>query len=49
MLRVATPWYRARRPFGNFLIFYRIVADRIEVVHVLHGARDYEPLLFPEE
>ena len=37
-----------RRPFGNFLIFYRIDGDTIEIIHVLHGARDYEPLLFPE-
>ena len=32
----------------NFLIF-RVGADEIEVVHIIHGARDYEPLLFPEE
>jgi len=38
-----------RRPFGNYLIFYRVGANAIEVVHVLHGARDYERLLFPEE
>jgi toxin ParE1/3/4 len=38
-----------RRPFGNYLIFYRVGADTIEVVHILHGARDYERLLFPEE
>ncbi len=38
-----------RRPFGNFLIFYRVGAQAIEIVHVLHGARDYEALLFPEE
>jgi len=37
-----------RRPFGNYLIFYRVGASAIEVVHVLHGARDYERLLFPE-
>ncbi|HEV7409450.1 MAG TPA: type II toxin-antitoxin system RelE/ParE family toxin [Bradyrhizobium sp.] len=37
-----------RRPFGNYLIFYRISTAAIEVVHILHGARDYEPLLFPE-
>jgi plasmid stabilization system protein ParE len=36
-----------RRPFGNFLIFYRIGKDAIEVIHILHGARDYESLLFP--
>jgi toxin ParE1/3/4 len=38
-----------RRPFANYLIFYRINSDVIEVVHILHGARDYEPLLFPEK
>jgi len=37
-----------RRPFGNYLIFYRVGTSAIEVVHVLHGARDYERLLFPE-
>jgi toxin ParE1/3/4 len=37
-----------RRPFGSFLIFYRVGTEAIEVVHILHGARDYEPLLFPE-
>jgi toxin ParE1/3/4 len=38
-----------RPPFGNYLIFYRVGSDAIEVVHILHGARDYEPLLFPEK
>ncbi|MEH2524525.1 plasmid stabilization system protein ParE [Bradyrhizobium sp. AZCC 2176] len=38
-----------RRPFGRFLIFYRVNKDAIEVVHILHGARDYEFLLFPGE
>lgn len=38
-----------RRPFGQYLIFYRVGEDAIEVIHVLHGARDYEVLLFPEE
>jgi toxin ParE1/3/4 len=37
-----------RRPFGNYLIFYRVGPEAIEVVHILHGARDYERLLFPE-
>ena len=37
-----------RRPHRDYLIFYRIADDRIEVLHVLHGARDYEPILFPE-
>lgn len=37
-----------RRAHGNYLIFYRIEAARVTVIHVLHGARDYEALLFPE-
>lgn len=31
----------------DYLIFYRIHEENIEVLHVLHGARDYEALLFP--
>ena len=38
-----------RRPYGNYLIFYRIEIDEISVIHVLHGARDYDGLLFPDE
>ena len=37
-----------RRVFGNYLIFYRIGDEVIEVLHVLHGAQDYERLLFGE-
>lgn len=37
-----------RRVHGAYLIFYRIEAERVVVLHVLHGARDYEALLFPE-
>jgi plasmid stabilization system protein ParE len=36
------------RPSGSYLIFYRVGTETIEVVHILHGARDYERLLFPE-
>jgi toxin ParE1/3/4 len=35
-----------RRVHGNYLIFYRVGADRIDVLHVLHGAQDYESWLF---
>jgi toxin ParE1/3/4 len=35
-----------RRPYRDYLIFYRILDDVIEVLHVLHGARDYESILF---
>jgi plasmid stabilization system protein ParE len=37
-----------RRVYRDYLIFYRIVGDRIEVLHVLHGSRDYDPTLFYE-
>lgn len=37
-----------RCPFGRYLIFYRIGQDAIDVIHILHGARDYEAILFPE-
>lgn len=38
-----------RRVHGNYLIFYRIGRGAVEVLHILHGARDYESILFPEE
>jgi toxin ParE1/3/4 len=28
----------------GYLIFYRVLADRVEIVHVLHGARDWASL-----
>ncbi len=37
-----------RRLHGNYAIFYRVDAECITVIHVLHGARDYEAILFPE-
>jgi len=41
-------WGIRRCVHGNYLIFYRAREETVEIVHVLHGARDYEPLLFPE-
>jgi toxin ParE1/3/4 len=32
---------------GNYLIFYRVVTDQVQIIHILHGARDDEGLLFP--
>lgn len=39
-----------RRVFGRYLIFYRVneAAGRIDVLHILNGARDYEDILFAE-
>ncbi len=30
---------------GRYVVFYRVVTDAIEVVRVLHGARDIENIL----
>lgn len=38
-----------RRTHGNYLIFYRVNGDVVEVLLILHGARDYEAVLFPDE
>src|SRR3979411_409425 len=38
---------RAVVGFKNYLIFYRVDADMVEVVRVLHGARDL-PTVFAE-
>jgi toxin ParE1/3/4 len=34
-----------RRLHGNYLIIYRCSGKSVEVLHVLHGARDYDELL----
>ncbi len=31
--------------FGNYAIFYRTDADRVVVLHILRGARDYDAIL----
>jgi toxin ParE1/3/4 len=38
-----------RRVYRNYLIFYRIEPGRIFILHILHGARDYEAILSPKE
>ena len=35
-----------RRVYGNYLIFYRVNVSAVEVLHILHGARDYEQIIF---
>lgn len=32
-------------PVGKYLIFYRLIDGGLEIVRVLHGARDIENLL----
>ncbi len=38
-------WFPASPPFINYLIFYRPAKQGIEVVRVLHGARDVEEMV----
>jgi toxin ParE1/3/4 len=35
-----------RTVYRDYLIFYRLNDEQIEIIHVIHGARDYETLLF---
>jgi toxin ParE1/3/4 len=35
---------RSVKKFSHYLIFYRIETNRIEILRVLHGARDYDNL-----
>lgn len=37
-----------RYPYGNYLIFYRVGDDQVEILHILNGAQDYEAILFPQ-
>ena len=38
-----------RYAFRDYLIFYRVTSEQIEVLHIVHGARDLDALLFPED
>lgn len=35
------------RGHGNYLIFYRVEAEKVVILHILHGAQDYSAILFP--
>jgi hypothetical protein len=38
-----------RRVHGNYLIFYRIRTDMVEILHVIYGARDYAQIVFAND
>ena len=48
--RAISPKYRrtVMRVFP-YLVFYRVKDDEVRVLHVLHGARDYERILAQSE
>ncbi len=35
-----------RRPYGQYLIFYRIEKETLLILHVLNSAQDHEAILF---
>ncbi|MBL8591590.1 MAG: type II toxin-antitoxin system RelE/ParE family toxin [Devosia sp.] len=47
------PWREGsgirRRVVGSYNVYYVVSDDVVSVLHVLHGARDHEQLLFPED
>jgi toxin ParE1/3/4 len=38
-----------RRVYGDYLIFYDVGTTSVEILHALHGARDYAQIIFPSE
>jgi len=38
-----------RRPYGSYVILYRITDATVEILHIFHGAQDYESILFRQE
>ena len=41
------PQKRIRRlVHRNYLIFYVVLHERVDILHILNGARDYEAILF---
>lgn len=36
-----------RRCHGDYLIFYRVEAEKVIILHILHGAQNYNTILFP--
>ena len=38
-------YWPIKKPYQKYVIYYRIEKNQIEIVHVLHGARDAEQVL----
>lgn len=38
-----------KRAFGGYLIFFRTDRRGVTILRILHGARDYGPILFPDD
>jgi toxin ParE1/3/4 len=42
-------WRTLTGAFNRYLVFYRVAADHVDVVRVLHSARDLESILAEDE
>ena len=38
-----------RRVYGDYLIFYREGRDAVQILYVIHGARDYTQIVFANQ
>lgn len=38
-----------RRPFGNYLIYYRVGLTEVVISRIVHAARDFGRLSFPDD
>lgn len=38
-----------RKVHGSYLIFYRVRREAIEILRILHGARDYAQIIFDDD
>jgi toxin ParE1/3/4 len=38
-----------RRPHGNYLIFYLVTKETVQIIRILHAAMDYDAILFPTD
>lgn len=36
-----------RRVHGDYLIFFRVEAEKVVIIHILHGAQNYSTILLP--
>ncbi|MGA7564274.1 MAG: type II toxin-antitoxin system RelE/ParE family toxin [Desulfobaccales bacterium] len=36
-------------PIGRHVIFYRVIPGGVEIIRVLHGSRDLNPIFHPDE
>jgi plasmid stabilization system protein ParE len=38
-----------KRPYGAYIILYEVGENAVSIARVLHSARDYEKVVFPQD